>query len=455
MSEAQSVEIHPTIAEVTASLIERSASTRTAWEEGVERARREGRRHALAPSNFAHGIAALDDDGKLRLRQAQPPNLGIVTAYNDMLSAHQPYETYPRQIKAAAAAAGAVAQVAGGVPAMCDGVTQGRAGMELSLMSRDVIALSTAVALSQEMFDAAVCLGICDKIVPGMLIGALGFADLPVVFIPAGPMRSGLPNKDKRRVRQAFAEGRATRQELIDAESAAYHGAGTCTFYGTANSNQMLMECMGLHLPGSSFVHPEDPLRAALTAASAAQGVRLAREGRGSLASVVTAKSLVNAVVGLLATGGSTNHTLHLVAIGRACGLHLTWDDFARLSEVVPLLCRVYPNGDADVNRFAELGGVPFVIRELLGAGLMHEDVETIMGRGLSGHAKLPRLVDGEVTYIDPLHAAKIGGPAACDGTVRGFGRAPGALGWAGPGRGEGVRGGAGASGGGGPGPGL
>lgn len=285
---------------------------------------------------------------------------------------------------------------------MCDGVTQGRAGMELSLMSRDVIALSTAVALSHEMFDAAVCLGICDKIVPGMLIGALGFADLPVVFVPAGPMRSGLPNKDKRRVRQAFAEGRATRQELIDAESAAYHGAGTCTFYGTANSNQMLMECMGLHLPGSSFVHPDDPLRAALTAASAAQAVRLAREGRGSLASVVTAKSLVNAVVGLLATGGSTNHTLHLVAIGRACGLHMTWDDLARLSEVVPLLCRVYPNGDADVNRFAELGGVPFVIRELLGVGLMHEDVETIMGRGLSAHAKLPRLLDGEVTYVDP-----------------------------------------------------
>lgn len=394
--------LHPVLVSVTEAIVSRSQSDRRAWEASVSRGRAGGQRHDLSPSNFAHGIAALDDAGKVRLRQVDPVNLGIVTAYNDMLSAHQPYESYPPLIRAEAARCGAVAQVAGGVPAMCDGITQGRPGMELSLMSRDVIALGTGVALSHDMFDAVLCLGICDKIVPGLLIGALAFAGMPCVFVPAGPMHSGLSNKAKRAVRQAHAEGQATTSQLLDAESAAYHGAGTCTFYGTANSNQMLMEFMGLHLPGASFVHPHDPLRAALTRAATRRAIELAATGEGSLASIVDARALVNGIVGLLATGGSTNHTLHLVAIGRACGLTINWDDFAQLSTVVPLLCRVYPNGAADVNALAALGGIPFVIRELLDAGLLHEDVHTVMGQGLRAHAMIPRLVDGEVAYAPP-----------------------------------------------------
>ena len=396
------VKLHPTIEAVTDAIERRSAHTRQQWLAGIAGPSAGKGRHGLSPSNFAHGIAALDSAGKVRLRQVEPVNVGIVTAYNDMLSAHQPYEGYPSIIRDAVATHGGVAQVAGGVPAMCDGITQGRAGMELSLMSRDVIAMGTSVALSHEMFDAVLCLGICDKIVPGLLMGALAFAELPCVFIPAGPMRSGISNHEKRRVRQAFAVGEATAEELRDAESAAYHGAGTCTFYGTANSNQMLMEFMGLHLPGASFVNPDDPRREALTRGAAAQAVALARRGEGALKDVVTAKSLVNAVVGLHATGGSTNHTLHLVAIARACGLRIVWDDFQALSEVVPLLCRVYPNGDADVNALARLGGIPFVIRELLAAGLLHEDVQTVMGHGLSAHARMPVLRDGALAYVDP-----------------------------------------------------
>lgn len=398
--------LHPALEAVTEAIAVRSAQTRREWLEGIGIERRGKHRHELSPSNFAHGIAALDSTGKVRLRQVEPVNVGIVTAYNDMLSAHQPYEGYPAIIRDAVAGEGGVAQVAGGVPAMCDGITQGRAGMELSLMSRDVIAMSTSVALSHDMFDAIVCLGICDKIVPGLLMGALAFAHLPCVFIPAGPMASGLSNREKRSVRQAFAAGRATEEELKDAESAAYHGAGTCTFYGTANSNQMLMEFMGLHLPGASFVNPHDPLREALTRAASRQALSLVRRGEGALKDVVTVKSIVNGIVGLHATGGSTNHTLHLVAIARACGLHITWDDFQALSEVVPLLCRVYPNGQADVNELAKLGGMPFIIRELLGAGLLHEDVQTVMGRGLSAHAQVPVLRDGEVHYVVPPEAS-------------------------------------------------
>ncbi len=396
------VKLHPKIEAVTEAIERRSAHTRQRWLAGIAGDGAGKGRHGLSPSNFAHGIAALDSTGKVRLRQVEPVNVGIVTAYNDMLSAHQPYEEYPSIIRDAVAKHGGVAQVAGGVPAMCDGITQGRAGMELSLMSRDVIAMATSVALSHEMFDAVLCLGICDKIVPGLLMGALAFAELPCVFVPAGPMRSGISNHEKRRVRHAFAAGAAREGELRDAESAAYHGAGTCTFYGTANSNQMLMEFMGLHLPGASFVNPDDPLREVLTQAAAAQAVTLARGGEGALKDVVTAKSLVNAVVGLHATGGSTNHTLHLVAIARACGLRIGWDDFQALSEVVPLLCRVYPNGEADVNALARLGGMPFVIRELLAAGLLHEDVQTVMGRGLSAHARVPVLRGGALVYEDP-----------------------------------------------------
>ena len=369
-------------------------------------AREEGRnRSVLSCGNLAHGFAACPGADKRALKDGNSANVGIVTAYNDMLSAHQPYETYPPLIKQALSEVGAVGQVAGGVPAMCDGVTQGQPGMELSLFSRDAIAMATAIALSHNMFDAALCLGVCDKIVPGLLIGALRFGHLPVIFVPAGPMRSGLPNPEKAKVRQLYAEGKVGRDALLDAESKSYHSPGTCTFYGTANSNQMLMEIMGLHIPGAAFINPGDPLRDMLTRAAAVRAAQIVAGGDSyiPLADIVDEKSIVNAIIGLHATGGSTNHTIHLIAIARAAGLIIDWDDFDDLAKVTPLLCRVYPNGPADVNHFHAAGGLGFVIRELLDAGLLHEDVNTVMGPGLRHYAAEPFEVDGALTWRDAV----------------------------------------------------
>ena len=396
--------LHPVIQQVTQRITERSRSLRTAYLEQLRQFKGRGpRRSSLSCANQAHANAAMDSKSKIWLAQAQKPNIGIVTAYNDMLSAHQPYEGYPELIRQAALKAGATAQVAGAVPAMCDGVTQGRPGMELSLFSRDVIAQATAVALSHDAFDAALCLGICDKIVPGLLIGALAFGHLPVIFVPAGPMGSGLSNKEKAAVRERYAQGKATKEELLAAESAAYHSAGTCTFYGTANSNQMLLEAMGLHLPGSAFVHPSSPLRNALTEAATERIVQLT-EIAGDytpIGELVNEKTIVNALIALLATGGSTNHTIHWIAVARAAGILIDWQDFDELSSVVPLLARVYPNGTADVNAFQDAGGPSFVIRELVNAGLMHGDVMTVFGKqGLHGHAVTPSLgEDGRVQW--------------------------------------------------------
>jgi phosphogluconate dehydratase len=385
--------VHDQLAEVTDRIIRRSRESREAYLTLMESQHRAGaRRRPLPCANHAHGVAAASDADKHLLARQEHPNIGIVTAYNDMLSAHQPYAQYPARIKEAAARRGATAQVAGGVPAMCDGITQGLPGMELSLLSRDVIALSTAVALSHDMFDAVLCLGICDKIVPGLMIGVLRFGFLPVVFVPAGPMPSGLPNAEKARVRQLHAEGKATREELMQAEQKSYHAPGTCTFYGTANSNQMLMEIMGLQLPGGSFVNPGTPLREALTSHAVdvvLQGTPLAGEYR-PLMNIVTERSMVNGLVGLLATGGSTNHTLHLVAMAKAAGIALTWQDMADLSAIVPLMARIYPNGKADVNQFHAAGGMGFLIGELLDHGLLHENVETILGHGLSRYRTEP-----------------------------------------------------------------
>jgi phosphogluconate dehydratase len=396
--------LNPTLAAVTERIVARSATERALYLAKVEHARRTGPHRAkLSCGNLAHGFAACSAQEKRALAAKERPNVAIVSAYNDMLSAHQPFETYPAAIRAAAWAAGGIAQFAGGVPAMCDGVTQGQPGMELSLFSRDVIALSTAVALSHNMFDAALCLGVCDKIVPGLLIGALAFGHLPVVFVPAGPMPSGLGNKEKAAIRQLYAEGKIERAELLAAESKSYHSAGTCTFYGTANSNQLLMELMGLHLPGASFVAPGTPLRAALTDAAAGRAVHLAENGAAytPLGHVVDEKAVVNGIVGLLASGGSTNHTIHLVAIARAAGVTIDWDDFAELSAAVPLLARVYPNGSADVNHFQAAGGVQLMIRELLRAGLLHADVATVAGPGLARYTQEPYLADGRLAWRD------------------------------------------------------
>ena len=399
------IEMHPVVTEVTERLVARSAATRAAYVARNRAAAQAGpARTRLACANLAHGFAAAEPADKEALRGTVKPNLAIVTSYNDMLSAHQPFETYPRQLKKAVIRAGGIAQVAGGVPAMCDGITQGRAGMQLSLHSRDVIAMSAAIGLSHDMFDAAMMLGVCDKIVPGLLIGALSFGHLPTVFVPAGPMESGLANKEKAAVRQRFAEGLATREELLEAEAASYHSAGTCTFYGTANSNQLLMEVLGLHLPGASFPNPGTPLRAALTDAAAARVTAIARGEAedAQVGDVVDERSLVNACVALLASGGSTNHTLHLVAIARAAGVDLTWDDLSQLSAVVPSLCRIYPNGSADVNHFQAAGGMAFLVRTLLDAGLLHEDVQTVAGPGLRRYTQEPRLLeDGSVTWVD------------------------------------------------------
>lgn len=392
------------IAVVTDRIRRRSAATRNAYLDALERARRSGpARGSLSCGNLAHAFAASGDDDKIRIRAQVAPNLGIVTAYNDMLSAHQPFETYPPLIKEAARRAGATAQVAGGVPAMCDGVTQGRAGMELSLFSRDVIAQATAIALSHDMFDAAICLGVCDKIVPGMLIGALAFGHLPVIFAPAGPMTSGLDNRSKAQVRERYAAGEASRAELLAAEAASYHAAGTCTFYGTANSNQVLLEAMGLQLPGAAFVNPGTPLRAALTRAAAVQVLGCTALGADyrPIGRVVDERAIVNALVMLLATGGSTNHTIHWVAVARAAGVLVDWDDFDAIGRAVPLLARVYPNGSADVNQFQAAGGPAFLVRELCGAGLMHADAVTMApgGHGLQSYFERPHLDEDELRW--------------------------------------------------------
>src|SRR5450432_3901278 len=380
---------NPIIAEVTARIVERSRRSRADYLEKIDAARGAGpNRSRLSCGNLAHGFAACGVGDKAAIRAGIAPNLGVVTAYNDMLSAHQPYETYPVQIREAARQVGATAQVAGGVAAMCDGVTQGRAGMQLSLFSRDVIALSAAIALSHDMFDAALFLGICDKIVPGLLIAALTFGHLPAVFVPAGPMPSGISNDEKSRIRQLYAEGKASRAELLDVEAKSYHSPGTCTFYGTANSNQMLMEIMGLHLPGASFVKPNTPLRDALTAEAVWRAATITSLGEDyrPAARIIDERAIVNGVIGLHATGGSTNHLLHLVAIARAAGIDLRWDDFAALSGVVPLLARIYPNGSADVNHFHAAGGMGFLIAQLLDSGLLHADVNTICGKGLDAY---------------------------------------------------------------------
>lgn len=392
------------VTKVTERIIARSQPYRSAYLERIEIARRQDvQRGALSCTNLAHGFAAFPVNDKLRLKQDKDLSVAIISSYNDMLSAHQPFENFPKIIKDAVRAAGGVAQFAGGTPAMCDGVTQGQPGMELSLFSRDAIAMSTAIALSHNMFDAALYLGICDKIVPGLLIGALHFGHLPAIFVPGGPMTSGMSNKDKVKIRQLYAEGKVDRAALLEAESQSYHSAGTCTFYGTANSNQMLMEALGLHLPGSAFITPNTPLRDALTAEAGRQALKITDHSGNyrPVGHVVSEKSIVNAIVTLLATGGSTNHTIHLVAIAKAAGIVIDWDDFDALSAVVPLVTRIYPNGDADVNHFHAAGGTGFVIRELLDAGLMHEDVMTILGGSLRAHCAEPFL-DGNAVVFQP-----------------------------------------------------
>ncbi|TLX56567.1 phosphogluconate dehydratase [Stutzerimonas nosocomialis] len=402
--------MHPRVIEVTERLIERSRPTRQRYLAMMAAAASDGpQRGALQCANFAHGVAGCGSaTDKQRLRLMDEANVAIVSAYNDMLSAHQPYQYFPDVIKEALREMGSVGQFAGGVPAMCDGVTQGEAGMELSLASREVIALSTAVALSHNMFDAALMLGICDKIVPGLMIGALRFGHLPTVFVPGGPMTSGIPNKEKAEVRQRYAEGKASREELLESEMKSYHGPGTCTFYGTANTNQVVMEIMGLHLPGSSFVNPYTPLRDELTREAARQVTRMTKQSGNylPLCQVVDEKSIINSVVALCATGGSTNHTLHIPAFAQAAGIQLTWQDMADISAVVPTLAKVYPNGQADVNHFHAVGGVPFMVRTLLEAGLLHEDVYTVLGKGLSRYTREPFLEDGRLVWREgPLQS--------------------------------------------------
>jgi phosphogluconate dehydratase len=394
--------MHPQLTAITQRIIERSRETRRNYLDGVAAAHDDNpSRETLSAGNKAHAFAACPAHDKQALLGGNWANIAIVTAYNDMLSAHQPYQRYPELIRQAARACGATAQVAGGVPAMCDGVTQGQPGMELSLYSRDVIAMGTAIALSHNTFDAGLYLGICDKIVPGMLIGALQFGHLPAIFVPSGPMASGLPNSEKARIRQFYAEGKASREELLQAECDSYHGAGTCTFYGTANSNQMLLEFMGLHIPGASFIPPDTPLRDRLTQQAVQRAAAITNLGDDytPIAKVIDEKAMVNAMVGLLATGGSTNHTLHLPAIARAAGIILNWQDFDDLSKIIPLLTRVYPNGQADVNHFHAAGGIGFVIAALLKAGLLHEDVTTIHGQGLAAYTCEPVLENDTLTW--------------------------------------------------------
>lgn len=390
------------IEQVTQEIVKRSEKTRNEYLARMKaNYGKKVKRENLGCTNLAHVMAAEDTKVKITLKQVDNPNIGIITAYNDMLSAHHPYYRYPEQLKTAIMATGATAQVAGGVPAMCDGVTQGQPGMELSLFSRDVIALGTTIGLSHNVFDGVICLGICDKIVPGLLMGALTFGYLPTIFIPSGPMPSGISNKEKTDTRKLFAEGKVGENALMDSEMKSYHAPGTCTFYGTANSNQMLMEIMGLHVPGSAFVAPDTDLRRALTAFAAKQVVANTSQ-KGAfipLCEIVTEKTIVNAMIGLIATGGSTNHTIHLPAIAKACGITINWDDFAALSKVIPTLAKVYPNGEADINAFHAAGGVAYVIKELLSAGLLHEDVMTVMGEGLNKYINNPQFENGELVW--------------------------------------------------------
>lgn len=395
--------VNSRIGEITDRIKNRSMESRAPYLERLYKAADKGPvRTRLGCANLAHGFAGCPVGDKQQLSGAEALNIGIVTSYNDMLSAHKPYETYPELIRQEARKLGAVAEVAGGAPAMCDGITQGEAGMELSLFSRDVIAMSTAVALSHQMFDAALILGICDKIVPGLVTGALSFGHLPAIFLPSGPMPTGITNKEKNDVREAFAQGKIGKAEMLDAESKAYHAPGTCTFYGTANTNQMLMEFMGLHLPGASFVPPGTPLREALTRAGVARVLEITARGHSftPIGEVLDERAFVNGIVGLNATGGSTNLTIHLIAMARAAGIILTWDDFADIADIVPLLARVYPNGPADVNQFHDAGGVPFIIRQLLDEKLLHDDVKTVWGEGIAGQASRPELTkDGTVQF--------------------------------------------------------
>ncbi len=401
--------LHAVLEKVASRIVARSGDRRREWLASMrQRAGSRVARSQLSCTNLAHAFAAMPAAPKIMLKAQESPNLAIVSAYNDMLSAHQPLADFPAWIKQAAQEVGATAQFAGGVPAMCDGVTQGQDGMELSLFSRDVIAMATAVALSHQMFDGGLYLGVCDKIVPGLVIGALAFGHLPAIFVPAGPMTSGVGNDEKAQIRQGYAEGKVTRAQLLEAESRAYHGPGTCTFYGTANSNQMLMEFMGLHLPGTAFINPNTPLREALTRESARHIVSLChgRERYTPICDVLDERAFVNGMVGLMATGGSTNHTLHLIAMARAARIMLNWDDFDALSSVVPLLARVYPNGKADVNEFQAAGGLQFVIRQLLEAGLLFDDVTTVVGRGLNAYCQEPCLQDGRLAWREGAQAS-------------------------------------------------
>ncbi|NVD44980.1 phosphogluconate dehydratase [Qipengyuania atrilutea] len=393
--------LHPVIESVTKRVIEKSAESRARYLGLIgEAAERDPNRHVMSCSNLAHAFAGAEED-QAAIKAASGPNIGIVTAYNDMLSAHQPYGRYPEMMKIHAREVGATAQVAGGTPAMCDGVTQGQDGMELSLFSRDAIALSTALALSHAVYDSVALLGICDKIVPGLMIGALRFGHLPAVFVPSGPMPTGISNKEKQKVRQLYAEGKATRDELLESESASYHSPGTCTFYGTANSNQMMMEIMGLHVPGAAFVTPGTGLRQKLTRAATHRLSEITRDGNDfrPLAHCVDEKAIVNAAIGLLATGGSTNHAIHIPAMARAAGIVFDWTDLAELSRVVPLLARVYPNGSGDVNHFHAAGGMGYIVGELLENGLAHRDLRTIWGGDLSDYTREPMLDDGELVW--------------------------------------------------------
>ncbi len=395
--------MHPTVEAVTARIIERSKPGRQVYLDMIAKQRDAGvNRPTLSCGNLAHGFAASGED-KPAIRGGQVMNIGIVSAYNDMLSAHQPYGRYPEQMKIFAREVGATAQVAGAVPAMCDGVTQGQDSMELSLFSRDVIAMATAVGLSHGMFESVAMLGICDKIVPGLLIGALRFGHLPTILVPAGPMPSGLANKEKQRVRQLYAEGKVGRAELLEAEAASYHGAGTCTFYGTANSNQMMMEVMGLHIPGAAFINPGNKLRTELTRAAVHRLSEIGWDGDDyrPLGLCVDEKAIVNACVGLLATGGSTNHALHIPAIARAAGIIIDWEDLDQLSAVVPLIARVYPNGSGDVNHFHAAGGIGYVIRELIDAGLLHGDIMTVAGQDLADYGREPMLEEDKLVWRD------------------------------------------------------
>nr|WP_314264771.1 phosphogluconate dehydratase [uncultured Moellerella sp.] len=432
INQHQSLAVSPLnlkVKQITDRIIERSKVSRAQYLAKIEKARSKTvHRAQLACGNLAHGFAACQPDEKSTLKNMLHSDIAIVSSYNDMLSAHRPYELYPEIIKKALNELGAVGQVAAGVPAMCDGVTQGQDGMEISLLSRDVIAMSTAVGLSHNMFDGALYLGICDKIVPGLMIGALAFGHLPAIFIPAGPMSTGLPNKEKVRIRQLYTEGKADREALLAAEAASYHGIGTCTFYGTANSNQMMMEMMGLHLPGSSFVHPDTPLREELTKAAARQITRLTEQSDHylPLGRLVNEKVIVNGIVGLLATGGSTNLTMHLVAIARSAGIIINWDDFSELSSEVPLICRIYPNGSADINQFHAAGGVALLVQQLLSKGLLHHDVDTVAGFGLSNYTLEPWLNEGKldwragtVTSLDAQVIADINQPFSAHGGTR------------------------------------